>query len=235
MVQRGLMCLLIGHFLVDKASGENKMSEYWARDINNAKLKLKEGDIKGSIDLLKSLLNSKFPECVRESKKLLAKILIEFENNKDEAKIYLEDLYREKKDLQSAIELMLLSSEVGNLSDVNKFYDELIHLMPGHQESKSILIKYYYLSSLVNVRASFIEALNVVDRLLEDYKKLSSLDHQFLSSRKIPGFFDFIKCVETLFLQNNKQSEFINFIRSQLSWVDDSGKMIVNEFIEKFQ
>ena len=118
------------------------MREFWAKDIVNARLKFKEGNFDEGILILERLLNSQNIECVRESKKLLAKTLLQFEDKKEVARQYLEELYSEKKDIKLAVELMTLSTDLGNVKSSKKYYDEAIALIENGAKFNLTLLNY---------------------------------------------------------------------------------------------
>jgi hypothetical protein len=207
------------------------MSEFWAKDIINARLKFKEGNFDEGIHMLENLLNSPNIDCVRESKKLLAKTLLQFKEKKEIAKQYLEEIYREKKDINLAIELMTLSTELYDVKSSKKYYEESIALIEDGVKFNLTLLNYLYFASLVHLKTPFDEAFPLLLNLIEDFKKIGILDFHFLVTRNLPSFHDFLKKVEQLYLDNGKKIELTEFLKLQLKWVDESGKAVINEIL----
>ncbi|MBF0207643.1 MAG: hypothetical protein HQK53_12210 [Oligoflexia bacterium] len=181
--------------------------------------------------ILESLLTSQNIDCVRESKKLLAKTLLQFEDKKDIARQYLEELYSEKKDIKLAVELMTLSTDLGDLKSANKYYKESIALIENGAKFNLTLLNYLYFASLVYLKSTFDEAMVLFLKLITDFKKIGILDYHFLVTRNLPSFYDFLKKVEQLYLDNGKKFELIEFLKSELQWVDESGKKVINEIL----
>ena len=209
------------------------MSEYWGKDIIEARIKLKDGHIDEGISLLMKLASSKNYECAKESKKLLIKTLVQIENKKVLAKSYLEDLYKEERNIQNSTHLMTLSAAIGDLSSVKKYYNESLNLLKSQEEVNGIFLDFIYFESLVTLKADFSDTFGVIPKLVDHFKKIKILDHHFLITRRLPSFYGFIKTVEQFYI-NNKPIELIEFLQDQLSWVDESGKEIISEILLKY-
>ena len=207
------------------------MNEFWAKEIITARLKLKEGKLSEGISILKKLLDHSNLECVKESKKLLVKTLLQFDDKKEMAKSYLEELYQDDRSIQTAVELMTLASQIGNLNEVKKYYEDCHELLKSNKAYTRTLINYLYFSALVHSKAPFNEAFLLIETLIDDFKKSASLDHHFLLTRNLPPFYEFMKKIETLYLGHKKESELIDFLKDQLSWVGKPGKDIITEIL----
>ncbi len=210
------------------------MSEHWGKNIIEARMKLKDGHIDEGASMLMALANSKNHECVKESKKLLVKTLMQIESKKVLAKSYLEDLYKEDRNIQNSTQLMMLSAAIGELSEIKKYYNESLNLLKSQEEINGTFLDFVYFESLVAVKNDFDDTCKVILKLLDHFKKIKILDHHFLITRRLPSFYIFIKTIEQLYLDNNKQVELINFLKDQLSWVDESGKEIISEALLKY-
>jgi|GEM_PF-1043899 hypothetical protein len=210
------------------------MSEYWGKGIIEARIKLKDGHIDEGISLLMELAKSKNHECAKESKKLLVKTLAQIENKKILAKSYLEDLYKEERNINNSAHLMKLSAAIGDLSSVNKYYNESLNLLESQGEINGIFLDYIYFESLVTVKADFSDTFGVILKLVDHFRKIKILDHHFLITRRLPSFYGFLKTVELFYINNNKPIELIKFLQDQLSWVDESGKEVISEILLKY-
>lgn len=167
------------------------MSEFWARDIVNARMKFKEGNIEEGILILEHLLKSHNSECIRESKKLLAKTLIQFEDKRKIGRKYLEELYSEKNDIKMAVELMALSADLGDAQTLKKYYAESIALIENGANFNLILLNYLYFSALVHLKSDFLETTELLVKLIDEFKKTGVLDNHYLVTRSLPTFYDF--------------------------------------------
>jgi hypothetical protein len=94
------------------------------------------------------------------------------------------------------------------------------------------LLNYVYFSFLVDLKYTFDETSDVIYKLIEDFKKIGVLDYHFLVTRGLPSFYDFLKKAERLYLDNGKEAELIEFLKTQLKWVDESGQDAINEILK---
>ena len=207
------------------------MSEYWGKDIISARLKFKNNDIVAAVSILNGLLDSKYSECIKESKKLLAQIYLQSDDKKNMAKVYLEEIFKDEKSTQVALDLMILSSQFNGPIEAKRYYLEALSLLDSDNKYNRTLLTFIYLSTFPKTGGDFSEALSLITELINDYKKISILDHHFLVTRNLPSFYDFLKQVEQLYIRHNKKYELNKFLNEQLKWVDESGKDVIQEIL----
>lgn len=147
-----------------------------------------------------------------------------------------EKIYEISKETADVMNVFRVAVEMENFAAVKRSYDQAISdikkdIQNGNEPFLTpVNLKCYYLDAHARLQ-KIGEGELLIQELLSFYQSVETLEENYLYEGDVPLFISFLEATKDYYISAGKEPEFEGWANKQLEWVDDHGKIAIEEVL----